>query len=82
MSEPDNMNIPIYRDSTVIGWVHEGGCDINYQCRIAIAEGRPWHAIPAGSGVTLSDYHFSTEEEATEAIRAAMVDTDGLQGRP
>ena len=51
----------------VIGWVNNFGCE-NPNCYAAVCEGRRWHAIPAGHGVTLPDYHFRDADEAITAL--------------
>jgi hypothetical protein len=52
---------------TIIGYLSNYGCE-NDTCTQAIVNGRRWHAIPAGSGVTLPDYHFRDADEAITAL--------------
>jgi hypothetical protein len=56
-------------DGCALGWGRRDGCEQPY-CKMAIAEGRPWHATPRVG--TLSEYHYATFSEAAAAVRAAV----------
>lgn len=61
------MSTTVTRDGKLFGWVRIGGC-ANQHCKRAIKQGRKFHAVPAGFAVTLSDYHFATEDDACSAL--------------
>lgn len=53
------------RAGTVVGWVHQGGCE-NEKCIASIGAGEPWHAIPRVGH--LERTHYPTRNAAEFAV--------------
>lgn len=70
---PANTTMTVRNDrSEVIGWVRNFGCE-NQNCTTAIINGKRWHAIPAGQGDTLPEYHFGDLDRALDALHGVRV---------